>query len=99
VTADTTPVVYFTQGHSERDIAPDYKYLSQALDRNNFDVKSINITTIDKIPEDAQILAFPDPQTDIYLILKPMRKIKKRMSLSSTAKLLIQCYSGNIMRT
>ncbi len=65
VSADTTPAVYFTEGHSEKDYTTEYKYLSQTLERNNFDVKGINISTVDKIPEDAQMLIIIDPKTDI----------------------------------
>jgi ABC-2 type transport system permease protein len=53
VTADKTPVVYFTTGHDEYKIESDYQSVKTYLDRNNYDVKEINLVTQEKVPEDA----------------------------------------------
>jgi ABC-2 type transport system permease protein len=65
VTAEQTPVVYFTQGHKESDIDSNYNSLKTQLESNNYEVKSINLLTNNKVPDDAEILIVPSPQVDL----------------------------------
>lgn len=65
VSSDKTPVVYFTQGHQEGDIDSNYTSLKTQLEANNYEVKSINLMTNNKLPEDAAILIVASPQVDL----------------------------------
>ena len=65
VTADVTPTVYFTTGHQEKTVDNDYKNVQSFLSQNAFDVKTINLTTEAKVPDDAQILMVASPKTDL----------------------------------
>lgn len=65
VTADKTPVVYFTQGHQEGEVDSNYTSLKKQLESNNYEVKSINLLTNDKVPADAAILIVASPKADL----------------------------------
>jgi ABC-2 type transport system permease protein len=64
VTAKETPVIYFIQGHGEIELSQ-ISYLNEYLSRNNFDIKTIETITADKIPDDADMLVFLSPMQDI----------------------------------
>ncbi|MDO8686254.1 MAG: GldG family protein [Clostridiales bacterium] len=65
VTADKTPVIYFTEGHDENKLESDYTTVKSYLERNNYDVKTINLLSLEKIPEDTEILVVASPKKDI----------------------------------
>ncbi|NJD04555.1 MAG: ABC transporter [Ruminiclostridium sp.] len=67
VSSEKTPVVYFTEGHSEIDVNSDYKLVKQFLETNNYEVKTINLTTAGKIPEDAEIVVVASPKNDLSM--------------------------------
>jgi len=64
VTADRTPVVYFTEGHEEYKTDSSFESVKTYLDRNNYDVKEINLVTQEKVPEDAELLVVAAPKKD-----------------------------------
>jgi ABC-2 type transport system permease protein len=64
VTADDTPVVYFTEGHDEYELDGDYRNIVSYLDRNNIDAKSINLLTVPGVPEDAEMVIVGSPKRD-----------------------------------
>ncbi|NLK86804.1 MAG: GldG family protein [Clostridiaceae bacterium] len=65
VTAEYTPVVYFTEGHDENDVNREYSNLKGSLEKNNYLVKNINLMTIDEIPDDAELIVVASPKRDI----------------------------------
>ncbi|HHW31171.1 MAG TPA: GldG family protein [Clostridiaceae bacterium] len=65
VTAEVTPTVYFLEGHEETKIDTDYTTLKEYLERNNYDVKSLNLYSEEKVPDDAAILVVVSPKKDI----------------------------------
>lgn len=67
VTSEVTPVVYFTEGHGEIDMNYEYKNVKEYLERNNFLVKKLNLITVDKVPEDAEMVIVASPTKDITL--------------------------------
>jgi ABC-2 type transport system permease protein len=67
VTADVTPTIYFLQGHEENKIESEYETLLQYLERNNYEVMSLNLLSEDKVPEDAEILVVASPKKDINI--------------------------------
>ena len=65
VLADKSPAVYFITGHEERDPDTDYTIVKDYLDRNNYEVKKVNLSTVDKVPDDAEILVVASPKRDL----------------------------------
>jgi ABC-2 type transport system permease protein len=65
VTAEITPVVYFTQGHDEIDVHDQYNTVKNYLERNNYTVKTLNLLTADNVPEDAEIIIVASPKKDL----------------------------------
>lgn len=65
VTSEKTPTVYFLEGHGERKLDEDFKELVANIQYNNFDVKSLNLTTEGKVPADAEILFISAPKSDL----------------------------------
>jgi len=62
-------VVYFTTGHGERNIdgysPQDYAQIRQALERDNYEVRTLNLTITDTIPADAAALVIADPRVTL----------------------------------
>ena len=67
VISEVTPVVYFTEGHSEIDVDSEYANLKSYLDNNNYLVKNLNLLTTDIIPEDAELVIVASPKNDITI--------------------------------
>lgn len=65
VQSETTPVVYFTSGHNELDYTSSYSLLVTILKNNNYDVKSLELFNLDKIPEDCSTMIMVSPEKDI----------------------------------
>lgn len=65
VTSDNTPVVYFTEGHGEVAASSGYTKVKDSLEKNNFAVKSLNLLSTAKIPDDAAMLVMISPTQDI----------------------------------
>ncbi len=65
VAADKTPSLYFVEGHEEGKLDTQYKTLKEYLEKNNFNIKKINISKAEAIPEDAEILLFISPKKDL----------------------------------
>lgn len=63
---DTSHLVfYFTEGHGEKDLnspEPDgFNQLKALLEKQNYEVKTVNLITTGKIPDDAAVLAILGP--------------------------------------
>ncbi|NTV90412.1 MAG: GldG family protein, partial [Clostridiales bacterium] len=65
VTAEKTPAVYFTEGHSELSVTNDYATIKTYLEKNNYSVNTINLLTANEIPADAEILVIASPKNDL----------------------------------
>ena len=65
VTSDVTPTVYFTEGHDENNVDEGLQTLKSYLEMNNYDIKSINLLSVEAVPEDAEILMFASPKSDL----------------------------------
>ncbi len=65
VTSDMTPVVYFTTGHDELDYQKQYSTLAVVLENNNYDVKELDMFSLEQIPEDASVIIMAAPRKDI----------------------------------
>lgn len=67
VTSEVTPVVYFTEGHDEIDVDSEYTFVKDYLEKNNFEVKKLNLISTSKMPEDAELVIVASPKNDITL--------------------------------
>ncbi len=60
-----TNKVYLVTGHGEPDITgPEFRFFSEALKKQNIQTASLNLLTVDKIPEDANNLVIYGPKHD-----------------------------------
>ena len=70
VAANTIPVVYYTEGHGEGNLDADYTELKSSLELNGYEIKKINLASVEKIPDDALAVLFISPQQDITSVEK-----------------------------
>lgn len=67
ISEQVTPVVYFLTGHGERDINDfsrqrGYSTLARALDRENLDVRPLNLAEHQGVPDDCRALVIAGPE-------------------------------------
>lgn len=65
VVSEDTPVVYFATGHGEYEMDSDMSQIKSYLERNNYEAKTLNLFTSDRVPEDAEMLMVPSPKRDL----------------------------------
>ena len=63
VTADKTPVIYFSKGHGEIVLDQQLSDLKATITSNNYEVKELSL--VNAIPEDASVIVFASPKTDL----------------------------------
>ncbi len=64
-TSGSLPTVYFLTGHGEKSIDDSYSVYANQLKTNNYDVKELDLTKADSIPDNAKIIYLAGPQEDI----------------------------------
>ena len=64
VTSDTFPVVYCATGHEERSRS-EFRNLFNGIESAGCDIRDLDITQIEKMPEDATVLIFLGPKYDL----------------------------------
>lgn len=62
VSSDTLPKIYIVQGHGESGIS---STLSSGLTRQNMETATLNLLTVDAVPEDADALLINAPTKDL----------------------------------
>ncbi len=70
VSADTIPVLYYTEGHGEGNLDSGYSALKSSMELNGYELKSINLASVEKVPEDAFAVMFVSPKQDISTVEK-----------------------------
>ncbi len=65
VTSEYTPAIYFTEGHEENDVDYEYRNLKGYLEKNNILVKNLNLMTVEKVPDDAELVVVASPKRDL----------------------------------
>ncbi len=65
VTASKTPVAYFLTGENELDADTNYSVAKDYIEKNNYEVKTLNLRSESKVPGDASLLVFLSPQADL----------------------------------
>ncbi|MBQ9898868.1 MAG: GldG family protein [Ruminococcus sp.] len=64
-TSGTLPTIYFLTGHGEKSINDAYSVYAQTLKANNYDVQELDLSTVDRVPDNACILYLAGPTQDI----------------------------------
>ena len=64
VTTDKVPVVYTLEGYSEFTLSNNMKYLSVYLGNEIMDIKTLNILSTGKVPDDCDTLMITTPSKD-----------------------------------
>lgn len=62
VVSDELPQLYVLEGHGEAELPSTF---SQQIEKDNMEVSSLSLLTVDEIPEDASCLIIYAPQSDI----------------------------------
>jgi hypothetical protein len=65
VSAEEIPVVYYTEGHGEGDIIGEYSGLKSSIELNGYELKPLNLTAVEKVPDDASVVLVAAPQQDL----------------------------------
>lgn len=61
VTSENTPIVYQVEGHGEQSLPG---IITEAIEKDNMDVKSVNLLTQEKVPDDAASIIICSPAKD-----------------------------------
>jgi ABC-type uncharacterized transport system involved in gliding motility auxiliary subunit len=67
VTSQEMPVVYFVQGNGEIDPSATMTKAVASLEQDAFEMRTLRLTEISAIPDDAALLVFTSPKSDITL--------------------------------
>ncbi|MGN0592428.1 MAG: Gldg family protein [Ruminococcus sp.] len=59
------PTVYFLTGHGEKEMNSSYASLSSLMKSKNYQAKTLNLSDVEAVPEDAEIIILAAPTTDI----------------------------------
>jgi len=70
VSSDSIPVIYYTEGHGEGNLESEYSELQSSLELNGYELKKINLASVEKIPDDAFAIMLISPQQDITTVEK-----------------------------
>lgn len=62
VTSDELPILYTLQGHEESDLDTS---MQSAVEKNNIEIKTLNLITVGSVPDDAACLMVNAPKKDI----------------------------------
>lgn len=65
VVENITPVLYFLTGHGEKSLSTDYTTFTRDFKNINYDLKELNLASMDQVPDDAGIVIVAAPQMDI----------------------------------
>lgn len=65
VITEKTPVIYFMEGHNERRLDAEFTGLRQILENGNYFVRTLNLTVESQVPEDAEMVIYAGPKTDM----------------------------------
>lgn len=94
VTTDNVPVVYFTTGHDELDVDDNFGQIKSYLENNAFEVKTLNLLTEKKVPNDAALIIVGSPKSD--LVLDEQVKLKEYLEQGKNAIFLFDPQTKNV---
>lgn len=91
VTREGEKLVYFLQGHGERDIndtgAQGFSSVRDGIERQSYKVKTYNLAVENQLPEDAAVIISAGPQVNFFPT--EMELLKKYLASGGTFLLLV----------
>ena len=64
-TTGNLPTVYFLSGYGSKTLENDYSNFASAIKTDNYRIDELDLSQVDKVPEDASILYLTAPEKDI----------------------------------
>ncbi len=64
-TSGNLPTVYFLTGYSDKTLDENYSIYKEEIMSDNYDVQELNLSEVDKVPENTAIIYLAAPQKDI----------------------------------
>ncbi len=99
MTQEQQQVVYFLSGHGERDISnfekDGYSTAKAAIEKENFQVKTLNLLVNPKIPDDAALLVIAYPQKP--LLGTELEALRKYLRRNGSLMILLEPFSDDGM--
>lgn len=94
ISSEKTPTIYFTEGHKEIDMESSFTLAKSFMEKNNNDVKTLNLLTVDKVPEEAQVLVIASPKKD--LIESEQKKIREYLDNGGSAVFMFDSLASGV---
>ena len=95
LTQEKQRVVYFLTGHGDRDISNldknGYSIAKAAIEKENFQVKSLNLLVVPNIPLDAALVVVADPQKP--LMATELEALRQYLARDGSLMLLLEPFS------
>lgn len=66
-TTGELPVIYFLEGYGENTLENSYRDYANYVKGNNYEVESLDLSTVDSVPKDTAIVYLAAPQQDISM--------------------------------
>lgn len=63
--AGNLPTIYFLKGYSDKTLDEDYSAYKNMVMTDNYDVKELDLSTVDKVPAETAIICLAAPNCDI----------------------------------
>lgn len=97
VTAEDIPVIYYSEGHGEGNLEEEYSELVSDLKLNGYEIQKVNLTAVDKVPEDAFAVLFANPQRDLSTV--ELEKLTQFMEKGGNTIFLLDPVQSNTKLT
>ena len=105
LTQEKQRVVYFLTGHGDRDISnfdkDGYSTAKATIEKENFQVKTLNLLEVPKIPEDAALVVVAGPQKG--LMATELQALRQYLGRDGSLMLLLEPFSdaglGDFLRS
>lgn len=71
-TADLQPTIYFLTGHGEKSLSDSYSNIGTYIKQKGYKVEELNLSGMDKVPDETQLIVIAGPTSDISINEKDM---------------------------
>ena len=96
LTQDKQMVVYFLTGHGDRDIGnfdkDGYSTAKAAIEKENFQVKTLNLLEVPKVPEDAAVVVVAGPRKT--LMATELEALRQYLGRGGSMLVLLEPFSN-----
>jgi ABC-2 type transport system permease protein len=90
VTSDNLPKAYLLTGHGENEFSD---ALRETITKENVEIETLNLLTVDSVPEDADILVINSPTSD--LPMSDIEKVEKYLRSGGNLLLITDIIEGS----